>query len=58
MAILIKGGTVVTLEVSTKKAAERVESVMNECGATRVERRTDAPPSQARAPKSAANRRR
>ena len=55
---VLKGGTVVTLEVTTEKAAERVESVMNGCGATRVERRSDAPPAQARAPKSAAKRRR
>ena len=55
---VLKGGTVVTLEVSTKRTAEHVESVMKECGATRVERRTDAPDAPARAPKSAAKRRR
>ena len=55
---VLKGGTVVTLEVSTEVAADRVESVMSECGATRVERRSDGTAAQARAPKSAAKRRR
>ena len=54
---VLKGGTVVTLEVSTKKSAERVESVMKGCGAMRTERRSDAPRAQARAPKSQAGRR-
>ena len=53
---VLKGGTVVTLEVSTKRTAEHVESVMRASGATRVERRSDAPAAQARAPKSAAKR--
>lgn len=53
---VLKGGTVVTLEVTTKKTAEHVESVMRDCGATRVERRTDAPDAQTRAPKSSAKR--
>lgn len=49
---VLRGGTVITLEVPTKKTAERVESVMKGCGATRVERRTDEPAAEARAPKS------
>ena len=55
---VLKGGTVVTLEVTSQKTAAHVESVMKGCGATRVERRSDAPPAEARAPKPAAKRRR
>lgn len=55
---VLKGGTVVTLEVTSQKMAAHVESVMRESGATRVERRSDAAVAQARAPKSAANQRR
>lgn len=40
---VLKGGTVVTLEVTTQKTAAHVESVMKECGATRIERRSDQP---------------
>lgn len=49
---VLKGGTVVTLEVTSQKTAARVESVMKGCGATRVERRSDAPRTQSSAPKS------
>ena len=36
---VLKGGTVVTLEVSSEDGAERAESVMKECGAANVARR-------------------
>lgn len=38
---VLKGGTVVTLEVSSEDTAESVESAMKSCGAARVERRSD-----------------
>lgn len=39
---VLKGGTVVTLEVSSGSSAERAESVMRECGAEHVERRENS----------------
>ena len=38
---VLRGGTVVSLEVSSEGSAERVESVMRGCGAARVERRSN-----------------
>jgi hypothetical protein len=55
---VLKGGTVVTLEVASEKTAERAESVMLECGAVHVERRSDGQDAQERGPKSSAARRR
>lgn len=36
---VLKGGTVITLEVPSESSAQNAESVMRDCGATRVERR-------------------
>ena len=38
---VLRGGTVVTLEVSSEETARMVESVLRLCGAARVERRSD-----------------
>ncbi len=38
---VIRGGTVVTLEVSSDRLAEKVESIMKSCGAASVEKRTN-----------------
>jgi hypothetical protein len=38
---VLKGGTVVTLEVASEEAARMAESVLRLCGAARVERRGD-----------------
>ena len=38
---VLKGGTVITLEVSSEETAKMAESVLRLCGAARVERRSD-----------------
>lgn len=45
---VLKGGTVVTLELSSEDAARMAESVLRLSGATRVEKRNDAKGAPAR----------